>query len=118
VDPGFPSVLGLLGLVPLGALAGLAASHGLAFGVDYLGSGAFREATVQDEMGRPYRRVLVLHVVLIAGGFLMLVADGPVWALGLLVVLKTATDLHAYLRTRGAAPAAEPGPADVGAALR
>lgn len=44
-------------------------------------------------MFAPYGRIVVLHVVLIVGGLLAEMLGAPIWALILLIVLKSAYDL-------------------------
>lgn len=44
-------------------------------------------------MFEPYPRVLALHITVLAGGFLIDQMGSPVWALALLVGIKTAFDL-------------------------
>lgn len=61
-------------------------------------------------MTAPYRRILVMHLTIIGGGFLLLLLRSPVWALALLVVLKTVMDLRAHVKERERA-----GPAELGA---
>jgi hypothetical protein len=58
-------------------------------------------------MSEPYGRIVVLHVVLIAGGFLMAMLHLPSVAALLLVAFKLVYDLH-LLRRRQAADAAGP----------
>jgi uncharacterized membrane protein AbrB (regulator of aidB expression) len=62
-------------------------------------------------MFRPYGRVMVLHVVILLGGFLVQLLGSPAPALALLVLLKTGLDLGAHLREHQ--PAAPPAPAAV-----
>jgi hypothetical protein len=50
------------------------------------------------QMGEPYSRVVVLHVTILASGFLIEILGTPLAALVLLVVLKTAIDLRAHLK--------------------
>lgn len=95
------------GVVP--AALALAASHGYSFVVNYLGSGEFRSATLQRLMFQPYTRVMILHVVIIFGGFLIVSLGQPTAALALLVVLKIALDGAAHVRERRRLqPAASP----------
>jgi hypothetical protein len=49
-------------------------------------------------MGQPYGRVVVLHVTIIAGGFLIGSFGSPIFALIMLLVLKTVIDIQAHLR--------------------
>jgi hypothetical protein len=46
--------------------------------------------------------VVVLHVTLVIGGFLVLGLGGATAALALFVLLKTGVDLAAHLRAHGA----------------
>lgn len=55
-------------------------------------------------MLRPYGRMVILHVTILAGGFLAMQAGEPVLALAPLIVLKTIIDL--YLHRRANLPAA------------
>lgn len=81
-----------------GAAAALALSHAVSFILNYIGSGKYRTAELPVLMFRPYGRVMVLHVVILLGGFLVQLMGSPVPALALLVVLKTGLDLGAHLR--------------------
>ncbi len=51
-------------------------------------------------MMEPYRRVILMHVTLIAGGFVTVFLGTPTAALAVLVCLKIAADLRAHLRER------------------
>jgi hypothetical protein len=64
---------------------------------------------LKELMGAPYGRIMVLHVSLIAGAFLLQALRSPVAGVLLLVALKLAYDLMAIGRGRQAeAPAALP----------
>ncbi|MGB3541929.1 DUF6498-containing protein [Rubrivirga sp.] len=80
-------------LRPWEGLVPLIASHGLSFVVNYIVRGERKAATISVEMGKPYGRVVLLHVVILAAGFMVMFAGGGVLALALFVVLKTALDL-------------------------
>ena len=56
-------------------------------------------------MGKPYGRVVVLHLTILFGGFGVQALGSPLWALLLLVVLKTGIDLAAHVREHRNAPA-------------
>ncbi|MEM1412913.1 MAG: DUF6498-containing protein [Pseudomonadota bacterium] len=92
-----PALLtGALGL----SLAMLAASHFISFLLNYLGRGEYRRTSASELMGRPYGRIIALHVTIIVGGFLALAADNHVLMLTVLVVLKTFVDLAMHGRER------------------
>lgn len=81
--------------LPIGVLV---ASHAFSFLWNYLYRGEFRRAQLSRLMAKPYGRVMVLHVAIILGGFGAALLGSPVWALVLLVVLKTGLDYRAHLK--------------------
>jgi hypothetical protein len=93
------------------ALIALVISHGFSFGWNYLVRGEFRTASLSALMQQPYGRVVVLHVAILGGAFLLMALGSPVAGLVLLVGLKIALDVRAHLRqhTRPPVNAALPG---------
>lgn len=77
-------------------LAALAASHLFSLAWNDLYRGELRGASLQDLMGRPYKRVVVLHLAIIAGGFGVQALHSPAWALAALVGLKIFIDVAAH----------------------
>lgn len=71
-------------------------SHGFSFVVNYLGEKEFMSASPMTLMTQPYLRVVILHVTLIAGTFLMLVFKSSTAGLALLIGLKIFVDLKAH----------------------
>ncbi|MGD8418268.1 MAG: DUF6498-containing protein [Pseudomonadales bacterium] len=65
---------------------------------------------VKTLMTAPYRRIVVLHVSIIVGGFALLSLDQPTTGLVILVLVKTASDVW-HWRTDGGAEATGDGPA-------
>lgn len=47
-------------------------------------------------MSAPYKRIMVMHLMLIFGGWIILLLKTPMAALALLVLLKTALDFNAH----------------------
>ncbi len=84
------------GIAP--AAWGLVLSHAVSFAFNYIGTREYKSALVPALMFRPYGRVMVLHVVILGGGFLVQVLGSPLIPLALLVVLKTGLDLFGHLR--------------------
>lgn len=82
------------------AVFGLFASHAVAFTHNYLLGGEFRRTDVTQLMMQPYGRIIVLHLTVLLGGFLMMALKSPVLGLVLLVILKTGLDLRAHLNER------------------
>lgn len=80
------------------AALALGASHAVSFAFNYIGGGEYRTAALASLMSRPYGRVMVLHVVILGGGFLVQALGAPLAAIALLVVLKTGLDLVGHVR--------------------
>ena len=96
----FAHAVQVAGVAP--AAWGLSLSHAVSFAFNYLGTGEYRSALVPELMFRPYGRVMVLHVVILGGGFLVTLLGSQLIPLALLVVLKTGLDLFGHLREHGA----------------
>ena len=82
------------------AILGLLASHAISFGWNYVGQGEYRRASLPTLMTQPYGRVVVLHLTVLLGGFLVVALKSPTAGLALLVLLKTGLDVRAHLRER------------------
>jgi hypothetical protein len=93
--------IGKYGLwLPLAALAG---SHLFSFLWDFLLRGGYRRAVLTELMQQPYSRVLVLHVTILFGGWAVMLLGSPLWALVLLLAVKTIVDLKAHLKLQARA---------------
>lgn len=79
------------------ALAGLFISHGVSFVSNYLGEREFLQATPRNLMFQPYPRVIIMHVTISVGAFFIVSLDRPLFALLLLVGLKTIVDLSGHV---------------------
>src|SRR5438105_702833 len=98
----------LLGTVPqairanhLGwAVVSLVVSHGLSLYWNYLGNGEYQRASLNALMMQPYSRVVVLHLTVLFGGWIVMAVGSPLLALVLLAVVKTAADLRAHTAER------------------
>lgn len=87
------------------ALLALAVSHAISYRLNFIGRREHAGRTVGEQMGEPYKRIIVMHVTIIFGGFLVMALDSALPALVLLIALKVAADLRAHLREhRGSAP--------------
>ena len=84
------------------AAMGLFVSHAVSFVGNVVLKGEDLERTARELMAQPYGRVVVLHVTLVVGGFLVLGTGGATAALALFVLLKTGVDLAAHLRAHRA----------------
>jgi hypothetical protein len=95
------ALLGIFGpLWP--ALIALVVSHGVSFAVNFLGQREYEGTTLSDLMLTPYRRIVVMHLTVIFGGWLVMLLETPMPALIMLVLLKTAADFRAHASERTA----------------
>lgn len=102
------------------AIAGVALflSHGASFLFNYVGRAEYLTASPAGQMGSVYGRVVVLHLTIIFGSFLVAFLGAPIGALLVLVVLKTAFDLGLHLRERRTADARIPAESAYGRLVR
>jgi hypothetical protein len=80
------------------AVLGLLLSHGFSFMTNYILNGAYRTASAPAIMMQPYGRIVVLHLAIIGGGFLVTFLGMPVVGLALLIALKIALDVLAHAK--------------------
>jgi hypothetical protein len=78
--------------LPVGALL---ASHVFSFFWNYPGVSS---GGLQEQMMKPYARVVILHLTVLVGGFGVVALGSPLWALLILLGIKIAVDVRAHLR--------------------
>jgi hypothetical protein len=76
----------------------LVVSHAVSFAVNYAGNGEYKNSNVVFLMIQPYGRVVIMHLTVLFGGFLVMLLGSPVIGLLLLVFLKMFIDITAHLR--------------------
>ena len=101
IGQGAPEVHALTALADLflplwPALLALAVSHGISFYANFLKHKEYLWRTAAEQMREPYKMVMVLHVTIIFGGWVILLLGSPLPALVLLVALKIGVDLAAH----------------------
>jgi hypothetical protein len=81
-----------------GALAvlGIFISHGISFFQNYIGRGEYLHTNTGMEMGRPYVRVVLLHVCIIFGGFAVMLFGSPLGLVLLFMIAKTILDVKLH----------------------
>jgi hypothetical protein len=83
------------------AVFALFMSHAVSFIWNFIMGGEFRRVNPALLMVQPYQRVMVLHLVIVAGGAATVALGSPLAALVVLVLLKTAIDVGMHGRVRG-----------------
>ena len=65
--------------------------------IDAALSSRFKDQKAGDMLFQPYPRMLALHITIIAAGWFIAEAGSPIWALVLLVLLKTLIDVGLFV---------------------
>jgi hypothetical protein len=73
-------------------------SHGVSFVRNYLIAGEYETSKPEDLMDQPYLRVVVMHIAILAGGFISFTIGSPEGVLIVLIILKTIIDVKLHLR--------------------
>ena len=84
------------------ACIALLLSHGASFLLLFIARGEYRRTSVDALMSAPYKRIAVLHIAVIAGGFLVVRLGSPLGLLLALVALKTGMDIMLHKRSHRA----------------
>jgi len=92
----FRLALSQLGL----ALVFLSISHGVSFRRNFIGRGELERVSFVRLFWQPYQRVIVMHITILLGGTWASAKGSPVYALVVLVLLKTLIDLGLHLLER------------------
>lgn len=71
-------------------------SHIFSLFWNFLRKEEYRGRAANAQMAAPYGRVFVMHIVIIFGGFLVQMFGDPIYAVLLLIALKTLIDLFAH----------------------
>jgi hypothetical protein len=92
-------ILGIIGKLQMWwAVIALVLSHAVSFAVNYIGNGEYKKSNLVHLTLQPYGRVVILHITILFGGFLVMLLGSPVIGLILLISLKTFIDIKAHLR--------------------
>ena len=113
-EPPALQVLGSLFTPLWPALLALVLSHGASFVLNFLLGGERLRLSSALVVAGSYRRIVVMHLAILVGGFAAILLHTPLPALVLLVLLKLGVDLAAHRHEH--APAGQVGAKDVGRA--
>jgi Family of unknown function (DUF6498) len=97
---GFPGPELLLELLSMNNLSYVAMSlflsHGFSFLWNYIGKKEYETTDLKTLMGKPYGRIVVLHLTILIGGFLLMALNSPIFGLLLFIALKIVMDISAH----------------------
>jgi hypothetical protein len=82
----------------LTALVALGVSHGISFNKNYLDNREYQKTNIGAQMFAPYRRIVVMHLVLIIGGWVVALTGGGTLALTAIVAVKIVIDVILHFR--------------------
>lgn len=83
------------------ALIAFVISHGVSYYSNFLGRGEYLGREIAAQMGQPYKRIIIMHITIIFGGFLAMMFESALPALLLLILMKIMADLRGHLREHG-----------------
>lgn len=92
----FKGIFSELGL----ALLFLTVSHGISYRRNFIGRGEYQRIAFTSLFWQPYSRVIIMHMTILIGGTWAQSKGSPVYALLVLVALKTLIDLALHLLER------------------
>ncbi len=78
------------------SLLALLVSHGVSLMNNYFGQKEYLKTTTQELLFAPYKRIVIMHIVVMLGGIATLVLSLPTAAVIVLVILKINLDLKAH----------------------
>jgi hypothetical protein len=96
-------LFGPFDMTPMMVFAGVSAlilSHAISYQTNFIGRGEYKRVNEGVLFMQPYNRVIVLHVSIIAGGFVTQFLGSPVLALVLFIIFKTAVDVGMHTKER------------------
>lgn len=77
-------------------------SHGISFVRNYLSGKEYASQTMERLMKQPYRRIVLLHIAIIAGGMPVMVLGSPIPLLFILVGVKIGLDIWLHTKEHSA----------------
>lgn len=82
---------------------GLFVSHGISFVRNFINGQEYLLFKVNEIMMRPYKRIILMHVAIIAGGVFIMKLGSPVGLLCVLIFLKIGMDIWLHAKSHRAA---------------
>lgn len=94
-----PIVTPAFWLTALVSVASFAGSHGISYAVNFVGKEEFLRISPARQFMQPYRRIVVMHLTIIGGGFLLIFTPGsPLAFLIAMILTKIFIDMFYHLR--------------------
>lgn len=71
-------------------------SHGISFAVNFIGKKEYEHTVPMILLFSPYKRIVLMHIIVILGAVLMLAYGLPMYLLGIFILAKTIVDIRAH----------------------
>jgi len=81
------------------AVISLLISHLFSFGYNFLRRREFLQRSSIEQMFMPYKRVVVMHLIVLFGGIFLIRFENPTALLIILVIIKIALDIWAHFKS-------------------
>lgn len=96
----FPPKETILMLISINAipLITLIISHGISFFLNFIGKHEYENINIGEQVQAPYKRIILMHLTLLFGGWIIMLLKIPIFGLVLLVIFKTIADIHAHTK--------------------
>jgi len=91
----FPSLIEAI-LTVLVSTISLLVSHGISFYTHYIKEKEYERAAAPVIMMSPYGRIIVMHITILFGGFLIMATQLPIALISLFIILKVFVDIRAH----------------------
>jgi len=82
----------------IGAFIFLFISHYVSYIYNFIKECEYKQLSSSQLFMQPYSRIIIMHITILAGGFILQRFGSPPGALVIMVVLKTAIDLAAHIK--------------------
>lgn len=83
-------------------VAALFISHSISLFTNFFKREEYKKRTIQQQMFIPYRRIIVMHLTLIFGAFIIIPTGQPMLLIALMTIIKTILDVMAHLHEHSA----------------
>lgn len=71
-------------------------SHGISFFTNFIGKREYQHMNAGKQMQAPYKRIIIMHLTILFGGWLILLFKEPVLGLILLIAIKMIIDIRTH----------------------
>ena len=71
---------------------------------NFIGKREYQGRSINQQMGEPYKRIVIMHVTIIIGGFLAMALNSTMPVLLLLIAIKLTSDIRSHVKEHQSTP--------------